>query len=307
MRITVRALSLAAVVALITPEALVSATPAGSFAVQCGFSHALRDDPIVYPDRPGGADHRHAFYGNRRADARSTRAELLGGRTTCTDARDLAAMWVPTAQIRRRGDWRNATAHRERTYYFSSIRPSRGTTTTLPRDLKYIGGNAHAASWRQNPPVSWFCGGASPLRPWPYDCGPYQTPGQDGVRAIVAMPYCWDGRLDSWNHRSHVIYPDPGDRSPHARPAPCPNSHPTNIPSVSIRVHFSFKDPCVGARPCGPKSRGRNVKLRLSSGPYYTLHADFWNVWIQRRLNELHRRCILARRNCGIIGVTTRV
>jgi hypothetical protein len=297
---------LTVVVAAIVPT-VAAAHPAGSFAVQCGFSHALRDDPIVYPGEPGGAAHRHAFYGNTSTDAHSTRASLLDARTTCTDRKDLAAMWVPTAELRKGGEWRNVTPYRERTYYFPSIRPSAGETLTLPKDLRYIGGNHHAMSWEENPPVSWFCGEGSPVRPWPYDCGPYQTPKEDGVRAIVAMPYCWDGRLDSPDHMSHVIYPKPNDRTPHKGPAPCPESHPLNIPSVSIRIHFSFKDPCAGATPCGPDSGGRNVRLRFSSGPYYTLHADFWNVWIQKRLNELHRKCILAQRECGIIGVDSNV
>jgi hypothetical protein len=300
-------LILLAAVSVLTALPAASAHPAGSFAVQCGFSHALRDDPIVYPDQPGASHHKHAFYGNTRANARSTRASLLEGRTTCTDRKDLAAMWVPTAQIKKGGDWRNATPHRERTYYFPSIRDALGTTHTLPKDLKYIGGDPHAGSWRQNPAVSWFCGERSPVRPWPYNCGPYQTPREDGVRAVVAMPYCWDGWLDSADHVSHVIYPAPNDRTPHTNPAPCPNSHPVNIPSVSIRLHFAFKDPCAGASPCGPDSGGRRVKLRFSSGPYYTLHADFWNVWIQRRLNELHRKCILAKRECGIIGVDAKI
>jgi hypothetical protein len=285
-----------------------TAHPPGSFAVQCGFSHALRDDPIVSPGEPGGAAHRHAFYGNRSTNAWSTRASLLDARTTCTDRKDLAAMWVPTAEIRKGGRWRNATAYRERTYYFPSIRKALGPTQSLPKDIRIIGGDPHATSWRDNPPVSWFCGEGSPLRPWPYDCRPYQTPKEDGVRAVVAMPYCWDGeRLDSADHRSHVIYPAPRDRTPHKDPAPCPASHPVNIPSVSIRLHFAFKDPCAGANPCGPNSGGRKVRLRFSSGPYYTLHADFWNVWIQRRLDELHRKCILAGRECGIIGVDSTV
>ncbi len=156
--------------------------------------------------------------------------------------------------------------------------------------------------------MSWFCGERSPVRPWPYDCRPYQTPKEDGVRAVIAMPFCWDGaNLDSPDHVSHVIYPRPNDRTPHTNPAPCPASHPVNIPSISIRAHFPFKDPCAGQTPCGPDSGGRNVRFRLSSGPYYTLHADFWNAWIQRRLAELHRKCILAQRECGIIGVDATV
>ncbi len=110
-----------------------SAHPAGSFAVQCGFSHALRDDPIVYPGQPGAARARHAFYGNTGHRRLVDRASLLNAGTTCTDRKDLAAMWVPTAADQKGGEWRGATPHRERTYYFPSIRESAGTTRTSRR------------------------------------------------------------------------------------------------------------------------------------------------------------------------------
>lgn len=302
---------LAAVVALgvalvpLGPVPVASAHPPGSFGVQCGFSHASKDDPIVYPGLPGEA-HRHGFYGNRTTNAHSTRASLLNAGTTCTDRKDLAATWFPTAELRKGGVWRKATAYRERTYYFRSVRENLGTTQTVPKDLKLIGGNPHATSWRRNPAVSWFCGEGSPIRPWPYDCRPYTLPKEDGVRAIVAMPFCWDGEnTDSEDHVSHVIYPDPKDRTPHTKPASCPGSHPINIPAISIRAHFAVKDPCAGATPCGPDSGGAKVRLHLSSGPYYTMHADFWNTWIQKRLNFLHRSCLDAKKECGILGVET--
>jgi hypothetical protein len=41
------------------------------------------------------------------------------------------------------------------------------------------------------------------------------------------------------------------------------------------------------------------------SGPYYTMHADFWNTWVQSRLETLTDNCIRASKDCHIIGVTT--
>jgi hypothetical protein len=285
---------------LITP--LAQAHPPGAFAVQCRFSHTLKDDPIVYRGQPGKA-HRHAFYGNRSTNAHSTRRSLMRAKTTCSHDEDLAATWFPTAEYRKGGEWRFMKAYRERTYYFPSIRDNLGSTGTIPKNIKIIGGNAHATSWRQNPAVRWFCGEKSPERPWPYDCTRYTKPLEDGIRAIVDLPFCWDGeRLDSPDHHSHVIYPDPKDRTPHTKPARCPASHPVNIPSISIRAHFALKDPCLGRTPCGPDSGGRNVRIRLSSGPYYTMHADFWNTWVQRPLDRLVKKCLWAHVECGIFG-----
>ena len=73
----------------------------------------------------------------------------------------------------------------------------------------------------------------------------------------------------------------------------------------SVRIHFLLKDPCAGATPCGPNSGGGHVKLKLSSGPYWTMHADFWNTWRQRRLNELTTTCLRHHKDCGILGVET--
>jgi hypothetical protein len=284
------------------------AHPPGGFGVQCLLSHVSKDDPIVHPGHHG-MSHRHAFYGNTSTDAHSTRASLMRARTTCTDAKppkDLAATWFPTAMFNKDGRWRPVTAWRERTYYFPSIRDNLGVIEDLPANIRLIGGNPDAKSWRQNPDVSWFCGEGSPVRPFPYDCRPYTLPNEDGIRAIIAMPYCWDGvTLDSGAAMTHVVYGDPKDRSPHTEPAPCPAGHPFNIPSVSVRAHFKLKDPCAGL-PCAPRLQGKNVQLKLSSGPWWTMHADFWNTWVQSKLNSLTDRCLRGHIECGILGEVER-
>jgi hypothetical protein len=35
------------------------------------------------------------------------------------------------------------------------------------------------------------------------------------------------------------------------------------------------------------------------------MHADFWNTWVQSRLEALTDHCIRASKDCHIIGVTT--
>jgi Domain of unknown function (DUF1996) len=269
----------------------------GSFAVQCGWTHTSMDDPIVYPGQPG-MSHKHAFYGNKSTNAFSTRKTMMAAGTTCTDKKDLAAAWAPTASIKKGGEWRYVKPYRERTYYFPAIRDSIAPVTNIPKNLKIIGGNPHAMTRKENPHVFWYCGEGSPERPYPYDCRPYTLPKEDGFRAVINMPYCWDGvHTDSPDHMSHVVYAN--------GKGICPDDHPKYIPQITVRIHFLQKDPCAGAKPCGPSSGGGHVRLRLSSGEYWTMHADFWNTWRQRRLNELTTKCLRHHKNCGIIGVET--
>jgi hypothetical protein len=38
--------------------------------------------------------------------------------------------------------------------------------------------------------------------------------------------------------------------------------------------------------------------VKLSSGPFYTMHADFWNAWNQRSLRRLVDKCLHAGIEC---------
>jgi hypothetical protein len=42
----------------------------------------------------------------------------------------------------------------------------------------------------------------------------------------------------------------------------------------------------------------RSGPVRLASGPFYTMHADFFNAWNQISLNNLIHNCIHANREC---------
>ena len=92
----------------------------------------------------------------------------------------------------------------------------------------------------QNPALRWYCGEGSPERPFPYDCRPYTAKGEDGIRAIIDLPFCWDGaNLDSTDHFSHVIYSDPND---------------TTTSWLEIR-------PCVSLEDVGEESQEQEAKL----------------------------------------------
>merc|ERR1719277_2506086 len=49
------------------------------------------------------------------------------------------------------------------------------------------------------------------------------------------FPTCWDGRTDSPDHKSHVVYADLDDDS-------CPESHPQVIPTVQVSIFIKDYD-----------------------------------------------------------------
>jgi hypothetical protein len=258
----------------------------GAFVVDCRYSHTLQVDPIVAPGvSPFG--HLHDFFGNRSTDASSTQDSMADASSTCEDWDDTAAYWSPTGYL----NGVQLTPVRQRIYYFGETGRS---VQTIPAGLKMIAGNHDATSAAENPVVSWNCGGSTPSAGHPYDCTPYRGTGNqtiDGVVGYVDFPQCWDGvHLDSPDHVSHMAYETASG---------CPAGDPVYLPRLRLRVHFGIWDPCAGARPCGPADPDTNVALSLSSGPYYTLHADFWNTWRQPALDALVAECLNGHVACG--------
>ncbi len=268
--------SISLVVAL-APAPARAESPSGQFWVRCGYSHSAMDDPIVFPNQPG-LSHLHDFFGNKTTDAASTGTSMLAGATTCRIPSDTAGYWSPTGYLR--GARIKPLAMR---IYYLGVKDA--PVEPIPAGLKMIGGNKEAASSDENPDVSWYCGqNASvntPKMNAPYDCSPYsQYPFMDGVVGVVDLPSCWDGvGLEP----SDVVYPIGGE---------CPAGFPHQLARVSERIHFGVMN---------PMNTDGTVGLSLSSGPYYSLHADFWNTWQQPRLDQLIADCLDAHVGCGSV------
>jgi Domain of unknown function (DUF1996) len=268
---------------LVVAAALAGAAPAsagggpGQFVIRCPYSHTLMDDPIVDPGRPG-ASHSHDFFGNRTTDAYSTMASMLAGRTTCRATSDTAGYWSPTVSIR-------GTAIRPTFMKIYYLGDPDLRVETIPPGLQMVGGSKTATTAGDNPHVHWYCGEKGPIKTprelQPYDCAPYASyPFVDGVVAVVDMPSCWDGAGLS---PEHVEYPVGGN---------CPAGW-HQLPRLSERVHLGVMDPL---------DADGQVALSLSSGPYWTMHADFWNTWQQSRLDDLVSRCLDVHVHCGSIA-----
>jgi hypothetical protein len=260
-----------------------AAEPTGQFVLRCTYSHTLADDPIVFPGQPG-ASHAHDFFGNTGVDAFSTMASMLAGETTCRVPSDTAGYWAPQAYL----NGVPITPTVMRIYYLG---PKTGTVETIPPGLQIIGGSREAASPADNPHVSWGCGQTkavkTPREDLPYDCTPWAEHAfVDGIVASIDFPSCWNG---SGLGPDAVAYPVNGF---------CPAGFPHVIPKLSERVHFGIMNPL---NPDG------SLAFTLSSGPAYTLHADFWNTWQQERLDQLVADCLVARVHCGSVDATSRI
>ncbi len=255
----------------------------GQFVLRCLYSHTNTDDPIVFPGQPG-ASHMHDFFGNTTVDAHSTMSSMLAGDTTCRVPSDTAGYWAPTASLN--GVRIEPTVMR--IYYLG---PKDGPVLSFPPGLQIIGGNRDATSPEENPHVAWYCGATkdvkTPRMGEPYDCTPWSSYRfVDGVIAIVDFPSCWNG---TGLRPEDVAYPV------HGR---CPSAFRHAIPKISERIHYGIMNPL---NPDGTPA------LTLSSGPAYTMHADFWNTWQQERLDQLVADCIAARVHCGSVDATSRI
>lgn len=270
----------ASVAALSAPDRSVAITgtapglgPQGrvpQFKVECDWSHAAPDDPIVHPGRPGRS-HLHDFFGNVTTDARSTAPSLRGGDTTCQNRLDTAAYWAPALLA----DGEPVVPSGSVAYYRPGPEVDPATIRPYPAGLMMLAGDPTAPGPQSPAVAAWHCGASPVLFPEPPAC-PRTAP--LGVR--VAFPDCWDGeRLDSTDHRRHVTPSAQGH---------CPDSHPVAIPQLIFEVHYP-----VTGDPAG---------LELASGGVHGVHADFLNAWDQAALEREVRVCLNGAKVCGVVS-----
>lgn len=255
------------------------------FHADCGISHTNSDDPIVFSGTPN-ATHPHDYFGNRSTFHASTYSTMLAGATTCDEQGDKAGYWMPRLTL---GNAYQAPKFGlVVTWYsqpdacprFACPNPEpMPVNYTFPKDLRIIAGKATASAAADNPLIAsqnvmWSCYPASgtTFTGIPNECKSIlAAKGKPGGRLDlwVRFPACWDGvNIDSPNHRDHMAYPTT---------AGCPASHPVVLPQLVVQVQY----PPFNGSTWNQASGG------YSSGPFYSVHFDFWNTWIQSRLEEL--------------------
>lgn len=238
------------------------------FLVECEFSHAAEDDPIVYPGQPG-ASHLHVFFGNTSVDADTTTESLAGGDTTCDQQLDRAAYWAP-ALLR---DGEMVTPVKSTAYYRPGVDVDPTIVQPFPAGLEMIAGSAGATEPQPVSIVAWSCGLGIEREVLPPECAPDRV-----LRLLVTFPDCWDGvHLDSADHKSHVAYSSKGV---------CPGSHPVPVPQLQFSVEYPVW--------------GSTAGLELASGDLITGHADFMNGWDPDKLASEVELCLHREVVCGV-------
>ena len=143
-----------------------------------------------------------------------------------------------------------------------------------PYGMTAIVGNAHAMNEAEqdNDHVYWTCGDLTTKSRAPRDC----TAEKGLVTGVLVFPNCWNGKAEYPNFdvqmgidRTHFRYSD-GLR--------CPEGF-AQIAQLFMSVHFV--DTTTRKRMVNPLNSNGAMKLGFASGPYYTFHADFGNLWSQ--------------------------
>jgi hypothetical protein len=271
-----RAILLAAALLLLAVATPISTAPPaeaaakGMFKVKCEWSHALRDDPIMFPGKPG-ASHLHEFAGSTVTNANSTLASLQKGGTTCSNGNDKSAYWAPALYQ----DGKRVEPKGMQIYYRASNRDA-GAIKTIPLGLRMIAGDRNSAKAQSADIAGWTCIASNPNFSGTM---PTCTSGQK-LRNRIRFPECWDGRnLDSADHKRHMSYLVNGS---------CPSTHPVAIPRVDIEVHYGY-------------IKGGPNNVRLDSGSWTTLHGDFWNAWNPTTLQGFVRKCLNGAQICDTV------
>ncbi len=261
----------------------------GEFRVSCGpVSHQGRFDPIVFPDlNPAG--HNHEFYGSTETGPSSTPQSLLNSPTTCSDSGDSSGYWHPTVYF----NGVRAPAPRASIYYTQkTAEKPLSDMQVWPAGLRIIAGNGHADGPQSTFIMWWGCDNTTINRE---PTAPTCPSNSSGLEVHIRFPDCWDGvNLDSANHQAHMSYAVEGNDDIYR----CDSTHPVMLPYLIMKFRWD------GQFPAGET-------VTLSSGPSYTMHADFMNAWDQDRLQHLFEVCVKTQTECGtvdendFVGTTT--
>lgn len=283
----------------------------GAFRFICGLGQLSHDDPIVYPGQPGKS-HGHQYYGNTGANANSTFASLReSGDSTCNNmqngtAANRSAYWLPWMEDGKgnvvNGDYVQAYYKREpdNSGTCTLAKANGGGCIGVPNGLKFIVG-FDTVLGKPDPlglKVHWQCvvadhpvagtGGGDLTLINAQNCPPGQA--KTYVEAAISSGKCWNGQLDSADHRSHfakAIRNSAGD-------VVCPKTHPWVIPVVTFSVFWRVDK---GDDPGLWRSSSDHMFPNLPRG--ITWHADYFEAWDTLVKDMWVQNCIGKKLNCS--------
>lgn len=278
----------------------------GAFRFICNASWLKTVDPVVYPNQRGKG-HLHQGFGNTEVDEKSTYETLrTKGESTCTSKANRSAYWMPAMM---NGKGQVVRPDYVSIYYkqFPKGAPQCdrnskrfvGICVGVARGLKMLFGfdminhrPGEKFSFKCEKPGAW--GSNQPnIVLAAKGCA-------EGAQlfASITSPMCWNGKLDSPDHRSHLFSPASGQV--------CPASHPYVIPQFTqTSVYTTDADlDRSGLWPLPPGTTTWHLSSDVMPGmpvmmPGSTFHADWFGAWDDTVLAMWKDNCIDRFLNCS--------
>jgi hypothetical protein len=255
------------------PEASV-----GSYTWDCGrneIGHRSVANIVVSPGA-GSVHHVHDYIGNLAVDADSTVASLAGGGTTCTNGDESSYYWPVLRTVGRRSGPHGGAVLVPVSLSLTFLGNPRGPVVEMPRLLRGAVGDAYAfTNGGARAAAVWSCSATPDRRSTRY---PICPAGQRVLR-VFDFPSCWDGRrVDSTDHRRHLVHPAAGGGCPISTFA---------VPRLRI----------VAAYDIPPATRFRIDSFDAQRHSPLTDHAFFVNLMPEILMTEVVR-CLNAGRSC---------
>lgn len=277
----------------------------GAFRFICTAGPINWDDAIVYPGQIGGSPHVHQNYGNTLVNANSTHENLLeGGDSTCSNALNRSAYWVPALIT---GDGKNTIRPDWINIYYKRLPASNPGCFTvakkgcvgLPTGLRALSGyDMKRMGDKQPENITFSHRCATDGKPSIHrkllaeavaDCG-----GAGQIVSEVVFGNCWNGKLDSPDHRKHLAVGGYGDWGYYR----CPTSHPYMIPQLAQLVAYTIQPSDGDIYFASDRMNGMN----MPGGS--TFHADYIEAWDKKTRETWETNCLDKMLSCsdGVLG-----
>lgn len=196
----------------------------------------VRTDPII--NQECLSDHVHTFYGPPLVAPSVTTDDLIASKPEDHSGlveENKSLYWHPSIyRVSSDGVYTLDEIHYSSVYYFWDTGKNK-KTHAFPKGFRMIASDREAFT-------ECVVGNFKPCTrtddcniPEGVDKTFFPAEACDMLEITMDFPSCWDGRIDSDNHRDHVVYRKDDDDS-------CPKSHKKEIPTLSISIYIKNYD-----------------------------------------------------------------
>jgi len=194
----------------------------------------VRTDPII--SQTCLSDHVHTFYGPQAVHPETDYDTLIStnvSQNTCNVEENKSLYWHPTVyQYDRNTDKYTRDIISQTSAYYIWENDADIKAEAFPNGFKMIAGTK-GNSGGDFPNAVAECVDASDCECDDDDCYTenmfFPSQACQELEVSMSFPTCWDGRLDSNDHMSHVAYTTDGDLE-----GSCPSTHPLRLPQIQL-------------------------------------------------------------------------